>query len=151
MNSFRRKKSVSVCMYTGLRCRYNDGKIHRFPRQILNTAHILYHSPRISRERGSQAPVNEDMNDGIKVVNFITAWHLRTRLFYNYAIKYAHKAKTSFSTKRYAVASAKILLLVIGAPGRISPSRSNNMQYFSWKSLQWNTDSTCVWPLGFFT
>jgi len=40
---------------------------------MLNTAHIQYHSRRISRERGSQAPANEVVNDGIKVVNFVTA------------------------------------------------------------------------------
>jgi len=62
-----------VCMYIGLRCRYHDGKIHRFSCQMLNTAHIQYHSRRISRERGSQAPANEVVNDGIKVVNFVTA------------------------------------------------------------------------------
>lgn len=65
-NSFRRrKKRVSVCMYIGLRCRYHDGKIHRFPSQILNTAHMLYHSPRISRARGFQATANEVVSDGI--------------------------------------------------------------------------------------
>ena len=48
-----------------------------------------------------------------------------------YAIKYARNVKTSFSIKSCAVASAKILPLVIETPGTISPSKSNHIQYFS--------------------